>query len=120
MRLGWPNRLRASILARVTLCEARTHRAADVLIVLPSDDVTADALRLASELRAAGVGVDVFPHAAKLPAQYEVAERKRIPYAIVADAEKLRADALEVRDLAARKNTAMPRGEVAAWLLARR
>jgi histidyl-tRNA synthetase len=98
----------------------RAHRAADVLIVLPSDDVTADALRLASELRAAGVRVDVFPHAAKLPAQYEVAERKRIPYAIVVDAEKLRADALEIRDLAERRNTPVRRAEVATWLLARR
>jgi histidyl-tRNA synthetase len=91
-----------------TLMEERglfggAQRAADVLIVLPSDDVTAEALQLATELRKAGVRVDVFPHAAKLPAQYEVAERKRIPYAIVADAEKLRAAALEIRDLAARK-----------------
>jgi len=92
------------------------QRAADVLIALPSDDVAAEALRLASELRAAGVRVDVFPHAAKLAVQYEVAERKRIPFAIVADTEKLRADALEVRELATRKNAHVPRAGLAAWL----
>jgi histidyl-tRNA synthetase len=92
------------------------RRAADVLIALPSDDVAAEALRLASELRAAGVRVDVFPHAAKLGAQYEVAERKRIPFTIVADAEKLRADALDVRELATRTNVAVPRAGLAAWL----
>ena len=95
------------------------QRAADVLIALPSEAVAAEALRLASELRAAGVRVDVFPHAAKLAAQYEVAERKRIPFAIVADADRLRADALEVRELATRQNTAVPRSGLAAWLRAR-
>jgi histidyl-tRNA synthetase len=104
-----------------TLMEERgffggAHRAADVLIVLSSEDMTADALRLAGELRAAGVRVDVFPHAAKLAAQYEVAERKRIPFAIVADADKLRADALDVRELATRTNVAVPRAGLAAWI----
>jgi len=108
-----------------TLMEERglfggAQRAADVLIVLVSDDVAGEALRLAAELRAAGVRVDVFPHAAKLAAQYEVAERKRIPYAIVADAERLRADPIEVRELAARANARVPRTELSAWLLARR
>ena len=85
------------------------------MIALASDDVAAEAMRLASELRTDGVRVDVFPHAAKLAAQYEVAERKRIPYAIVVDADKLRNDALEVRELATRKSTAVPRAALGAW-----
>jgi len=94
-------------------------RAADVLIALADSDVTAEALRLASDLRTAGLRVDVFPHAAKLGSQFDVADRKRIPYAIVADAEKLRTDSLEVRDLAARQSTPVARRDLGAWLAAR-
>jgi histidyl-tRNA synthetase len=94
----------------------RAQGAADVLIVLPVPDVAADAIRLAAELRAANLRVDVSSHAAKLGAQFELADRKGIPYAIVADAERLRTDTLEIRDLAARHNTTVPRGQLAEWL----
>jgi histidyl-tRNA synthetase len=104
-----------------TLAEERgllggSSRAADVLVAIPAAGATADALRFASDLRAQGLRVDVFPHATKPGAQFELAERKGIPYAIVADPEKLASGALEVRDLAARKNESVPRGAVADWL----
>jgi histidyl-tRNA synthetase len=98
---------------------AAAARAADVLIALPSPEATAGAFALATELRAADLRVDVFPHAAKLGAQFDVAERKGIPYAIVADPENLRADRLEVRDLATRQNTALARADLAAWIQGR-
>ena len=98
---------------------AQTSRAADVLVALASGDVAGHALRLAVELREAGVRVDVFPHATKLGAQFELAERKGIPFAVVADAEKLAAGTLEVRELAARRSTPVPRAELAAWLRGR-
>jgi histidyl-tRNA synthetase len=94
-------------------------RAADVLVALASGDVAGDAIRLAAELREGGVRVDVFPHATKLGAQFELAERKGIPYAIVADADRLRAGTLEVRDLGARQSTAVARAELGSWLRAR-
>jgi histidyl-tRNA synthetase len=94
-------------------------RAADVLVALSSGDVAADAIRLAAELRERGVRVDVFPHATKLGAQFELAERKGIPYAIVADVDRLRAGTLEVRELAARQSTPVLRTELASWLKAR-
>jgi histidyl-tRNA synthetase len=92
------------------------QRAADVLIVVPVPDVTAAALRLASELRAQKLRVDVSSYAGKLGAQFDLADRKGIPYAIVADAEKLRTNTLEIRDLATRQNEAMPREQLAEWL----
>jgi len=94
-------------------------RAADVLVAVPSADALADALRLGAELRTAGLRVDVFPHAAKLGAQFDLADRKRIPFAVVADPDKLRADALELRDLAARQNTPVARREIPARIRAR-
>jgi histidyl-tRNA synthetase len=94
-------------------------RAADVLIALPVAHATTGAFALAAELRAAGLRVDVFPHAAKLGSQFEVAERKGIPYAIVADPAKLDAGGLEVRDLATRENTAVARPDLPTWIRAR-
>jgi histidyl-tRNA synthetase len=94
-------------------------RAADVLIAVPSAEASAEALRLAAELRAGGLRVDGFPHAARLGTQFELAERKAIPFAVVADPEKLRAGMPEVRDLASRQSTAVARSELVAWLRAR-
>jgi histidyl-tRNA synthetase len=96
-----------------------TSRAADVLIALTSGDVAGPAIRLASELRDAGLRVDVFPHATKLVAQLELAERKNIPFAIVADADRLRDGTVEIRDLSTRQSTPVARTEAAAWLKAR-
>ncbi len=98
---------------------AGAARAADVLIALPEAGAAADALGLAAELRATGLRVDAFPHAAKLGTQYALAERKGIPFAVIADPEKLRAGTLEVRDLAIRQSAAVARPELAAWLRAR-
>jgi len=93
-----------------------TSRGADLLIAVPTAEVLGEAIRLGAELRAAGLRVDVFPHAAKLGAQFELAERKAIPYAVVADPEKLPGGRVDVRDLNARQSTSVARGEVAAWV----
>jgi histidyl-tRNA synthetase len=95
-------------------------RAADVLIALRSADATRAALRLASDLRAAGLRVDGFPHAAGLGSQLELAERKGIPFAVVADADTLAAGTLEVREIATRQRASVPVAELAAWLRERR
>ncbi|HXJ35605.1 MAG TPA: histidine--tRNA ligase [Candidatus Eisenbacteria bacterium] len=95
-------------------------RGADVLVVVPAAEATAGAIRLGAELRQAGLRVDVFPHAAKLGAQFELAEKKGIPLAVVADAAKLGSGTLEVRDLATRTSTPVARAELAGWIRARR
>jgi histidyl-tRNA synthetase len=94
--------------------------AADVMVALGTAAATADALGLAAELRAAGLRVDAFPHAAKLGQQLEVAERKGIPLVVVLDPERLGPGQCEVRTVATRERTSVARGELAAWLGARR
>lgn len=93
-----------------------TSRAADVLVMVPSAEAAAEALKLGAELRAAGLRADVYPGAGKPVPQYELAQKKGIPYAILADAEKLKTGTLEVRDLASRQNTPVPRTELAKWI----
>ena len=94
-------------------------RAADVLIAVTADAAAGDALRLAAELRDAGLAVDGFPHAGKLGPQFELGQRKGIPFAVVADPGALRTGELEVRDLATRQSTRLARAKLAAWLRAR-
>jgi histidyl-tRNA synthetase len=91
-------------------------RAADVFVAVATADAAADALRLAAELRDAGLAVDGFPHAGKLGPQFELAQRKGIPFAVVAEAAALRAGTLEVRDLATRQSSRVPRAGLTAWV----
>jgi histidyl-tRNA synthetase len=98
---------------------AATARAADVLIAVPLAEALGDAIRLASELRTTGLRVDVFPHPGKLGPQFELAQRKDIPFAVVADPQGLSTGTLEVRDLATRRSTQVARAELGAWLRGR-
>lgn len=107
-----------------TLMEERgmfgaSSRAADVLIAVPAPEAAAEAAKLGAELRASGVRADVYPGAGKPVPQYELAQKKGIPYAIMAEPAKLASGMLEVRDLATRQNTPVPRAELAAWLKGR-
>jgi histidyl-tRNA synthetase len=90
-----------------------SQRAADLLVAVPSAEAAEFALALGSDLRAQGLAVDVFPGAAKLGAQYELAERKGIPFAVVADPK---AAEISVRELSTRQNTALRRSEVGSWV----
>ena len=94
-----------------------SRRAANLLVAVPSHEASGFALALGTNLRSEGLAVDVFPGAAKLVAQYELAERKGIRFAVLADPS---ARDLSVRELATRQNTALPRSEVAAWKIRQR
>jgi histidyl-tRNA synthetase len=93
--------------------------AADVLVAVAAPESARAAIELAVPLRQQGLRVDVFPGAGKLGPQFELAERKGIGFAVVADAAKLAAGSVEVRVLRDRQNTAVPVAELGAWLKAR-
>jgi histidyl-tRNA synthetase len=93
--------------------------AADVLVAIPAADSARAAVELGITLRAAGLRADVFPGAGKLGPQYELAERKRIAWAVIADAAKIAAGTVEVRSLADRQNTPVPLPDLPTWLLTR-
>ncbi|MCW8131285.1 MAG: histidine--tRNA ligase [Planctomycetota bacterium] len=104
-----------------TLMEERgmfgaASRAADVLIAVPSGEAAREALQLGAELRENGLRVDVYPAAGKPVPQFELAQKKGIPYAIVADPAKAEAGVFEVRDLATRQNDSVKRADLPAWL----
>lgn len=91
-------------------------RAADVLVTVPARDLARAALDLAADLRRQGLSVDVHPGVAKLPAQFELAEKKGIGLALVLKAEELADGKVTVRELATRQNVTVARDDLVTWI----
>jgi histidyl-tRNA synthetase len=94
--------------------------AADVMVTLWSADRRADAFALATELRAAGLRVEVYPEADRLGKQFKYASGRRLPFvAIVGDDERARGQ-VSIKDLRTGDQQTLMRGEIAPYLAARR
>lgn len=89
---------------------------ADVLV--PTFDATSleANLRLATSLRAAGLRVEWYPQADRLPKQLKYADRRSIPYVAIQGPDELNAGTVTVRDLRSRQQTTVGLGEVVGYL----
>jgi histidyl-tRNA synthetase len=94
--------------------------AVDVMIACLSDDLRADAVALASELRAERLRVDIYPEASrKVEKALKYASSRNVPVlTIIGEDERARGE-VAVRDLQTREQAAVPR-EAAAAEIARR
>ena len=72
---------------------------APVFIPYFDKDRLHDYLRLAAALRAAGIGVEVFPEAKKLGQQLKYADRRGFRVALIAGSNEFDADVCQVKDL---------------------
>ncbi|MGC4083153.1 MAG: histidine--tRNA ligase [Vicinamibacterales bacterium] len=86
----------------------------DVMVTFLADDLRADALRLATELRGERLRVDVFPEASrKLDRALKYAASRHVPVlAILGEDERARGE-VAVRDLQTRQQEAAPRADAA-------
>jgi histidyl-tRNA synthetase len=66
--------------------------------------------RLARNLRAAGVGVEVYPEAKKLGPQFQYAEKRGHRLAIIAGAEEIANGTVKVKNLSRREEVVLPTG----------
>jgi histidyl-tRNA synthetase len=93
--------------------------AADILVTLWSDGSRADAVALASELRAGGLRVDAYPEADKLGRQFKYAAGCHVPFvAIVGDVERAGGQ-VAIKDMRSSEQTAVPRGDAARFVKSR-
>ncbi len=93
--------------------------AVDIMVTIWNVAARGDALQLASEMRAAGVRVDVYPEADKLGKQFKYASSRNVPLvAVVGDDERERGE-VTVKDLRRGDQTSMPRREVATYVKSR-
>ena len=96
--------------------EALTASAADVMVTIWNADGAADAIRLAGELRAADLRVDVYPEPDKIGKQFKYADARGIRYvAVVGDAERERGE-VAVKDLKTGAQSVVARTAVAEFI----
>ncbi|MGH9310069.1 MAG: histidine--tRNA ligase [Vicinamibacterales bacterium] len=89
--------------------------AADVLVTLFEGEDVAEALRLARDLRAAGVRVEVYPEPDKLGKQFKYAAAAGIPHVTVMGSDERARDIVTIKDMKTGEQRTVPRSTPAAW-----
>ena len=87
--------------------------AADVMVALWNDPGRAHALRLARELREAGVRVDVYPDLDKIGRQFKYAADRGVPLVALIGDEEMASGTVTVKDMRSGEQQVVPRAAVA-------
>ncbi len=99
--------------------ESEAPAAAAMLVTVFDDQLAAESLRLADQLRRDGVMVEVFPGTEKLGRQFGYADRKGIPLVAVLGPDELERGVVRVKDLASAEQQEVGRDELAGFLRSR-
>jgi histidyl-tRNA synthetase len=91
---------------------------APVIMVQFDADRLGDYQRMARSLRAAGIGVEVYPDAKKIGQQLKYAEARGFRIALIAGADEFARGVWKIKDLAARAESTVPEAGVAESLRA--
>ena len=93
-----------------------TATSADVMVTIWNANGAGDAIRLAGELRAAGLRVDLYPEADKIGKQFKYADARGIRFVtILGETEAERGD-VAVKNLKTGEQHVMPRASVADFI----
>ena len=84
-----------------------------VFLPMLEKDRVADYLALASELRAAGIGVELFPEPKKLGAQLKYADRHGFPLAVIVGSSEFESATCQIKDLRVKESVEVSRSELA-------
>lgn len=87
---------------------------APVLIVQFSEEYLGAYQKMARTLRAAGIGVEVYPEAKKLGQQFKYAEARGFAVALIAGPDELAQETWKIKNLAAREEVTVRQDEVVA------
>ena len=87
-----------------------------MLVTLFDREGVADGLRLAADLRAAALRVEVYPEADKLGKQFKYASARGIPFVTVVGGDERAAGTVTLKNLQTGEQTVVPRPDVAARL----
>jgi len=88
-----------------------------VLVTCWSDDLAPEGLALATELRQAGLRVELYPEATKLGKQLKYAGNRDIPLAAIMAPDEVARGAVQLKDLRAGEKHDCPRDEVTTLAL---
>ena len=91
----------------------------DVLVTIWSHDTREESLALASQLRSAGLRVDLYPEADKIGKQFKYASARNVPFvAILGDDERARGE-VAMKDLRSGDQTSVSRADAASHVKSR-
>jgi histidyl-tRNA synthetase len=86
---------------------------ADVLVAVFDPASLPDALKLAADLRMAGLRVELYPEPDKLGKQMKYAASKQIPFAAILGSDEIARGEVTIKDLTAGTQQSIPRASVA-------
>ncbi len=86
---------------------------ADVMVTIWNKESVAESIKLAQELRGAGLRVDLYPEADKLGKQFKYASSVRIPFVAVLGEEEQAKGQVALKDMQSGEQRAVNRGDVA-------
>lgn len=89
---------------------------AQVLVTVFDKASLPQSLKLAAELRAAGLRAEWYPEAVKLDKQLKYADATGVRFALILGPEEVARGAVMLKDLSSRAQAAYPRAEIAAQL----
>ena len=93
--------------------------AADVLVTLFDVEGEEDALRLAGDLRARALRVEVYPEADKLGKQFKYAAARGLRFVTVVGGDERAAGQVTIKNMQTGEQTVVARDQAAAWLAER-
>ncbi|MFH1967399.1 MAG: histidine--tRNA ligase [Patescibacteria group bacterium] len=73
-----------------------------VLVTIFDDESQVESLKVASQLRQAGIGVEVYPAVDKLARQFKLADQKQIPFALVIGQTEIEKGLVTLKDMRTR------------------
>jgi histidyl-tRNA synthetase len=91
----------------------------DVMVAIWNEESRADAVALGAELRRGGLRADVYPDADKLGRQFKYASGRNVAFVAVVGDDERAEHQVAVKDLRTGEQTAVPRGEAAAYVKSR-
>jgi histidyl-tRNA synthetase len=95
-----------------------TSAGAEVMVTVFHDDTRADAVRIATALRAAGIDAEIFLGAGKLGNQLKHADARHCRFAVVAGPDEIKATTATLKDLRTGSQRTLPVAELAAAIRA--
>jgi histidyl-tRNA synthetase len=91
----------------------------DIMVTIWSHETRNESLALASDLRKAGLRVELYPEADKLGKQFKYASARNVPFvAIVGDDERARGE-VALKDMRSGEQTAVARANVISFVKSR-
>jgi histidyl-tRNA synthetase len=85
---------------------------ADVMVTIFSEDTVGESLKLASELRSAGVRVTVYPEPEKLGKQIKYADSIKVPYVCILGESEIAEGKVKLKNMTTGEEIVVPPAEI--------